>query len=333
MKSATRSPKSTSPPKLALFVGVKAYEKAGGAVLRDLFDDENAGWLTAPALLNRLTAEKLESAAAEVRLEGWKWVEIIPGLDWETLKSFGHAEPQRLPPTAAQQKEIDRLTKEGNAILDEHGDDPDDDEARDRFCEIDERIAELSEGAATWPDDVKANAGTVIGIDSNGALELRRGLIRPEDKAAARKAAKPKDGTGDSANKDDAGSAGLSAALVEELTAHRTAALQAGLADNPKAALVAVVHALALDCLYDTGARSCVKVRASMTYLPKAPKALTTAWRTNNSPRLRRASPKACPSSRKSCGRGLRAKTRRRCWRSSPSAPPAPWTPCRSGAA
>jgi ParB family transcriptional regulator, chromosome partitioning protein len=40
--------------KLAKFVGIKAYEKAGGAVLRDLFDDENAGWLTDPDLLHRL---------------------------------------------------------------------------------------------------------------------------------------------------------------------------------------------------------------------------------------------------------------------------------------
>jgi ParB family chromosome partitioning protein len=47
---------------------------------------------------------------------------------------------------------------------------------------------------------------------------------------------------------DDAPSAGLSAALVEDLTAHRTAALQAMLVDNPKVALVAIVHAQALDC-------------------------------------------------------------------------------------
>jgi ParB family chromosome partitioning protein len=38
--------------------------------------------------------------------------------------------------------------------------------------------------------------------------------------------------------------------LTEELTAHRTAALQARLADNPKIALAAVVHALALGVFY-----------------------------------------------------------------------------------
>jgi hypothetical protein len=42
-------------------------EKAGGAVLRNLFDDDNAGWLTDPALANQLAADKLETAAAAVR--------------------------------------------------------------------------------------------------------------------------------------------------------------------------------------------------------------------------------------------------------------------------
>ena len=79
--------------KLAQFVGVKAYEKAGGAVLRDLFDDENAGWLTDPALVNQLAAEKLEKAAEAVRGEGWKWVEIIPDLTWESTKDFAKAVP------------------------------------------------------------------------------------------------------------------------------------------------------------------------------------------------------------------------------------------------
>jgi len=39
------------------------------------------------------------------------------------------------------------------------------------------------------------------------------------------------------------------------------------LADNPKVTLVAVVHALALGCLYHSSLTSCIKVRGSMTYL------------------------------------------------------------------
>ena len=38
----------------ARFVGVDAYAAAGGAVLRDLFEADNGGWLQDPALLDRL---------------------------------------------------------------------------------------------------------------------------------------------------------------------------------------------------------------------------------------------------------------------------------------
>ena len=115
---------------------------------------------------------------------------------------------------------------------------------------------------------LKATAGAVIGIDHDGAFEIRRGLIRAEDKPAAKKAAKQNQGAdGDTGKNDEAENPGLSAKLVEDLTAQRTAGLRAMLAGNPKIALVAVVHALALDCLYRTSTASCLKVKGSLTYL------------------------------------------------------------------
>src|SRR3954464_9512269 len=151
----------------------------------------------------------------------------MPGLDWEIMHRFGHAVSERLPLTEAQQREIETLTAEGNAIIDEHGEEPEDETALDRLSEIQERVAELSEGEESWSDQAKAEAGAVIGIGHNGELAIHRGLIRPEDRAAARKADKAKapDGV-----KPDSATAGLSAALAEQLTAHRTAALQARLA-------------------------------------------------------------------------------------------------------
>jgi ParB family transcriptional regulator, chromosome partitioning protein len=252
--------------KLALFVGIEAYAKAGGAMLRDLFDEDNEGWLTDPALVNKLASEKLETAAAAVRGEGWKWVEIVPELSWEALKPYGRVTPERSPPNAEQQQEIEKLTAEGNAIIDEHGEEPEDETAYNRLYEIQERIAELSEGEESWPDQAKANAGALIGIDQEGGLDIRRGLIRPEDKAAAKKTAKAKNAeTG--GDKNEAAPPCFPASLIENLTAHRTAAMQAMLAGNPKVALVAVVHALALDCLYDPFPGSCVRIDTKMTYL------------------------------------------------------------------
>jgi ParB family chromosome partitioning protein len=121
---------------LTQFVGIAAYEAAGGAVLPDLFDDEGSGRLTDAALVTRLAAEKLDQAAETVRGEGWKWLEIIPELSWERLKDFGRATPERSPPTEEQQREIDALTAEGEAIMAEHGEEPDDDEINERLWRI-----------------------------------------------------------------------------------------------------------------------------------------------------------------------------------------------------
>lgn len=43
----------------ARFVGVSAYEAAGGSVLRDLFTEDGGGWLEHVGLLDRLVGEKL----------------------------------------------------------------------------------------------------------------------------------------------------------------------------------------------------------------------------------------------------------------------------------
>ena len=56
---------------LAKFIGIDAYEAAGGSVRRDLFSEEGQGYLRDPMLLLQLTNARLEAAAEPVRAEGW----------------------------------------------------------------------------------------------------------------------------------------------------------------------------------------------------------------------------------------------------------------------
>ena len=60
----------------ALFIGIEAYETAGGVVMRDLFQHDDGGWLQDPALLDRLVTEKLQAEAEALRDEGWKWISV-----------------------------------------------------------------------------------------------------------------------------------------------------------------------------------------------------------------------------------------------------------------
>jgi ParB family chromosome partitioning protein len=56
------------------FVTLKAYEKAGGALRRDLFTEgDNGIFILDRELLDKLVLDKLKRAAKPVRDEGWKW--------------------------------------------------------------------------------------------------------------------------------------------------------------------------------------------------------------------------------------------------------------------
>lgn len=239
------------------FVGLKAYKKAGGHIIRDLFQPEHEGYLTDPAIIDRLVIEKLEAAAGSVRAAGWKWVVVMPTINHEHLRGLGRVYPEREPLTEAQQAEIDVLTASYDTLIDEHGEDPPEAIAAE-LEEISDQIDQLSEGIERWlPEDI-AIAGAVVGIGYDGRLAVERGLVRPEDKPVAT-------GSGHASAKQSGrerdGVPGLSDRLIEDLTAHRTAALRTVLAEDAGVALAAVVHALALPIFFPFDAESCLGIK------------------------------------------------------------------------
>jgi ParB family chromosome partitioning protein len=92
---------------LVRFVGVEAYEEAGGIVRRDLFDDEQGRFLSNPELLNRLASEKLEGIAASVREEGWAWVGARAELSL-ALRQFAPCEHTVRKPNSDEKAELGR---------------------------------------------------------------------------------------------------------------------------------------------------------------------------------------------------------------------------------
>jgi ParB family chromosome partitioning protein len=60
----------------AQFIGLDPFEQAGGAIMRDLFEHDDGGWLQDVPLLDRLVTEKLKVEAETIAAEGWKWIAV-----------------------------------------------------------------------------------------------------------------------------------------------------------------------------------------------------------------------------------------------------------------
>jgi ParB family chromosome partitioning protein len=242
---------------LAVYVGFATYEAAGGNVRRDLFsDDENApGYMTEPALLERLARERLERDAESVRAEGWQWVEVRTSLSYTDRQTFDHCRTVELDPSEEQQQRLDAietLVSELEGQIDNL--DPEADSAAIDALEAQQQQAEAEREAIEQtlqqidPRDLPL-AGAVVYVDPRGELAVLRGLVRAEDRkaqAAQGGAAAAPGSTGAGTATAKAPKADYSEKLLRQLTAHRTAALRATLADSPAVALRVLAYQLAM---------------------------------------------------------------------------------------
>jgi ParB family chromosome partitioning protein len=273
--------------KRARFVGIAAYEAAGGIVMRDLFQEDDGGWLHDPALLDQLVAENLAAEADAIRAEGWKWVEAA--VDFPYGHNFGlrrlAGEINAL--SDDEQASLDALRTEYDALEAEYaGADELPDEVDTRLGEI-EAALEASEArpASYDPADI-ARAGCFVSINSEGGLRVERGYVRPEDEPSAEPAGEvqtsenpdgerraPANATAIEAGSppaaeppdEDDGVKPLPERLVTELTAHRTLALRDALAGDPDTAFLAVLHVLCLKTFYRYAVDTCLEVDVKST--------------------------------------------------------------------
>lgn len=240
------------------FVGLDAYEAAGGAVRRDLFDQDGGGYALDEALLDRLVSEKLASFAGSIATEGWKWVEIVPVLSYEALSDYARRYPEPAALPEPDQAELDNLSAAYDELVDS------DEADTERLAGIERRIDELNARAEAWPAETLAIAGAVVSLGHDGDIRIERGLVRSADEPKASPA-------GEDAGTATGAVSGLSAALIADLTAQKTAAIRCALTGQPDIALACIVHALALQTLYrGAGMATCLELRAQSPDLRSA---------------------------------------------------------------
>jgi len=256
--------------RLARFVGLAAYEAAGGAVRRDLFsspDDLSGVFLEDAGLLQTLALTALRERAAAVQAEGWAWVECSLETDFAALRRHGRLAMERRDLTTEEAQVLETLAAEQRACADaceahEASGDPEagdfeglEQRLAEALAAADDRLAAAESGGWTWTPGQRACAGAMVRLDARGEVQVERGLLRPEDRAGQTRGTGPgihgNQGNGDEerapCDEVDATRARpeFSEKLMRDLTAHRTAALQAALVHNPHVALVTLVHRMA----------------------------------------------------------------------------------------
>jgi ParB family chromosome partitioning protein len=280
--------------KRALFIGFAAYEAAGGGVMRDLFQQDDGGWLENAGLLDGLVAEKLKAEAATIAAEGWKWIEAAVDFPYGHAHHLRELEGATADLTAEEQATIDALNAEHAKLEAEY-------ENADELPDgVDERLGEIETARAAFEDRRVsydpaeiARAGVFVSIDADGSLSVDRGYVRPEDEAPV--AARGEGDAGNDAATPDSAEPSSPAVqravitigdqaeseededdvvrplpdrLVSELTAHRTLALRDAVANNPHVAMTALLHKLCLDAFQHSASGACLEASVRHVFFP-----------------------------------------------------------------
>ena len=237
---------------IARFVGLEAYEAAGGRIDRDLFaeEDERGIWFDDPDLLNKLAIDSLQVAARELETR-WKWAEARLDVDWSATAAFGRVRPQPAEPTDGEKAEIERLRTRNDELANMDDDGWTEElveEAESNETRLDE-IEAMIEARAVYRREDIAIAGCIATVGNDGELKLIQGLVRPEDMPAresndANMAGQDDTGDGESASSSIEAptlAAHLASLGDAEAEARKEAGVGIGLADDLRAIRTAIV--------------------------------------------------------------------------------------------
>jgi ParB family chromosome partitioning protein len=288
----------------AVFIGVDAYEAAGGVVLRDLFHGDDGGWLEDPALLDRLVSEKLQAEAEALVAEGWKWIEVATDLPYGYSHDLRRLAGDPAPMTDEETAAHAALLAEYRALEEEYsGQDEYPEEIDARLGQLEMAMEALEQRPLIYDEAEIARAGVFVTLDRDGSLAVYRGYVRPEDEPREETAVQDGDGAdamgqggdvGVSTWKPSATSAGgivitsggqpigadasdeeddgalkpLPERLVMELTAHRTLALREAVGRSPDVALTLLLLKLVADTFRTSSATgSCLEASVRHVYM------------------------------------------------------------------
>ncbi|MEW4339586.1 ParB/RepB/Spo0J family partition protein [Chromobacterium vaccinii] len=250
----TRAETKVSKSRLAQFVGLEAYQAAGGSIREDLFGGPDDTYICDVALLQQLADQKLQKEATQLTADGWKWIELRPdGFDDEhrfgvmqfTLRELTTEEGAEKTAKEGLLEEVqEAINKLEQGETAELTDEEVDDKLKALYAQCEALESRLNALEDSRKQLDRTQCGVVLFINQAGQLEQRLGLMRGAEIRVAKNdghAVVNANGCEVRAPKDKAVH---SEKLVSRLTADRTIAVQAELIAQPDIALAVLTHRL-----------------------------------------------------------------------------------------
>jgi ParB/RepB/Spo0J family partition protein len=166
--------------RLARYVGIEAYEAAGGIVRRDLFE-EDLVFLDSPDVLNTLATQKLEALREPLLAEGWGWVNVNIGSGRADGGSMHRIRPEWHTPTQEQIDSANALSEKAKALELGLEGDPENDAITNELTEVRTSLTALSDSLCYFDPEKQALVGCVISIDFEGSVDTIIGVVAKGD--------------------------------------------------------------------------------------------------------------------------------------------------------
>jgi len=253
------------------FIGLDAYEAAGGPVMRNLFSERDEGYIEDVPLLDKLVAEKLATVRDNVLAQGFKWCDAAVEIPHDQRMGLTRVSALDQPPPQDIQDKIDALQAEYDAINESDGEEytP---EQEARMEVIERELNDLENLPPAFAPEDLARSGAFITLDYDGKISAQYGYVRPDD-AEAIDPTNPGDTNTpptDTSQPEDAGKS-IAASLTQDLTSYRTVALRDAMAHDFSTAFIAVLHAMCLSSFYHHSSHSCLQISVREGFPARAP--------------------------------------------------------------
>jgi len=255
------------------FVGVKAYEAAGGTILRDMFDTRDSGYIENPEILTRLVDDKLAAARSERLADGWKWADVGLDVDLTAKQAMGRVTGTPTPLTKKEEKRLEKIharMEEIDNLAPENIEETDDD-LQDEFEKLEAEAEAITNKPAIFSDEDMARAGVLLSIDHAGNLVTQLGYVKPEDEVKPEAPAADCSSSAEEDGDDEGSLKPLAEKLIQDLTSFRTVAMREAMSRDFRVAFITTLYTMVLSHFYHASYQSCLQLSFRHDFPAKAP--------------------------------------------------------------